>query len=75
MPKAKRKTQLIENQLAEKCRKLIDGETKKIISQKTGYSVVYINCVISGTRYNKEIIKELKKEVKEILEQLNSDEQ
>ena len=73
MPKAKRKTQIIDSQLAEKCRYLIDGETKKIISQKTGYTVVYINCVIAGTRFNKEIIKQLEKEVTRILDKLNNE--
>lgn len=71
MPKAKRKSQVIDNQLAEKCRKLIDGETKKTISQKTGYTIVYINCVIAGTRFNKQIVKELEKEVKSQIDKLS----
>lgn len=71
MPKQKSKPQFIDNQLAEKCKKLLETSDKRDISQKTGYSISHINFVIAGDRYNKEIIKELKKRVDTIIKELS----
>lgn len=63
MPKENKKAQRIDNQLQNKCKKLIDTADKLKIAKQTGFTISYIDMIIAGTRYNENIIKALRKRV------------
>jgi len=70
MPKKKIYPKIIDESLAAKCRLLIKTDDKKAISNQTGFSVAYIEMVIAGKRFNKEIIKSLSNRVTKIINSL-----
>lgn len=70
MPKENKKAQRIDNQLQNKCKKLIDTADKLKIAKQTGFTISYIDMIIAGTRYNENIIKALRKRVQKKLIEL-----
>ena len=71
MPKDKKTPKFIDPTLQDQCNLLINKEDKRRVANETGLSISMISSVISGDRYNSNIITSLETIVKEKVDTLN----